>query len=238
MAVSPEVPKRSAVTRGRLLLVIIDFILPLPLTVLVFLLWRSACGALYAFYVLSLALAFGYLIPGIGTNLLGLWEFRWPFLRVGRFYAHHGFMYAPYMAAVFWVTCGVHYGAPRPGPAPIAAVAIIVANALVQGFVSCRHDVLGVRTGMIEVANDASDRGLSAEEIVNSWGPVGFSLIGGAYAAACLFARELIVSRGQRGPATLALLWCGGLALMAVVLVPYVIKERKRIRLPWRRSKR
>jgi hypothetical protein len=223
--------------RDRVTLIVVDFVLPVPLTVLAFLLWRSAYGPLYASYVLGLALAWGYVGPGIGTNLLGLWRFRWRFLRVGSYYLHHGFMYAPYMATMLWVAFGAHYGASRPGPTGGAVVAIVLVNALVQGFVSTRHDVVGVRAGMIEVSCDESDLGHSAEEVVNAWGPLGFSLIGGGYAAACLFACDILVARGRHDAASLALAWAVGLALMAAVSLPYPIRQRKHIRLPWDRRR-
>jgi hypothetical protein len=237
MAPSPDRVAARA-RRDRAALIALDFVLPLPLTVLAFLLWRSAHGPLYASYVLGLALVWGYVGPGIGTNLLGLWRFRWPFLRVGSYYLHHGFMYAPYMATMLWLTFGAHYGASRPGPTGGAVAAIVVANALVQGFVSTRHDVVGVRAGMIEVSCDESDRGHSAEEIVNAWGPLGFSLIGGGYAAACLFAWDIIVARGRHDGVSLALAWAIGLGLMGGVSLPYPLRQRRRIRLPRDRRRR
>ena len=56
----------------RLFIMIVDYILPLPLTVLMYVLWLARTGeAWFSAYTLALGIAFGYILPGIGTNLLG-----------------------------------------------------------------------------------------------------------------------------------------------------------------------
>jgi len=60
--------------------------------------WRQRTGsALFSVYVLTLGVLFGYIFPGIGTNVLHLWKFNGP-LRMKNYFLHHGFMYAPYLA--------------------------------------------------------------------------------------------------------------------------------------------
>lgn len=58
---------------------VLDFYLPFPLTALMFWLWWIRTGsAAFAAYTIAAGLVFGYLVPGIGTNLLGLWRFSGP----------------------------------------------------------------------------------------------------------------------------------------------------------------
>ena len=54
--------------------------------------WWSGSVAFTA-YVTLLAIAFGYVVPGIGTNVLKRWRFHGP-LRMGNYYVHHGFIWA------------------------------------------------------------------------------------------------------------------------------------------------
>src|ERR1035438_9634008 len=87
----------------RAYLYLIDFVLPLPMTALMFVLWRLRTGnAIFAAYTLALGVLFGYIFPGIGTNVLHLWKFNGP-LRIGNYFLHHGFMYAPYLSLVFYI---------------------------------------------------------------------------------------------------------------------------------------
>jgi hypothetical protein len=79
-------------------ILLIDFILPVPMTVFMLWAWYKRCGSWwFAAYMLLLGCAFGYIIPGIGTNVLKLWRFHGPF-KIGNYFIHHGLMYAPYLA--------------------------------------------------------------------------------------------------------------------------------------------
>lgn len=86
---------------------VLDFYLPFPLTALMFWLWWARTGsAAFAAYTTAAGLIFGYLVPGIGTNLLGLWKFSGPW-KLGSYYLHHGFLYAPYLSLVLYGCFGV-----------------------------------------------------------------------------------------------------------------------------------
>jgi hypothetical protein len=205
----------------RAYLIVIDFVLPLPLTALMLFLWFRRTGSvLFAIYVLVLGVLFGYIYPGIATNVLHLWKFNGP-LRVKNYYLHHGFMYAPYLALVFYIAFA-------PGT-PLTwgnVVRIVLCGAFIQCVVSCHHDVCGVSSGMIEMDNTAARLKLSPVEIVTSWGAVGFGLIGASFAGSCLIAYRIIVLRAISDMRTFALLLLMGLAIMGVAALQYLIKER------------
>jgi hypothetical protein len=196
-------------------------VLPLPLTALMLFLWYRRTGSgLFAIYVLTLGVLFGYIYPGIGTNVLHLWKFNGPF-RLKNYYLHHGFMYAPYLALVFYIAFA-------PGT-PLTwgnIVRIVLCGAFIQCVVSCHHDVCGVSSGMIEMNNTAARLKLSPVEIVTSWGVVGFGLIGASFAGSCLIAYRIIVLRSISDTRTFVLLLVMGLAIMGVAALQYLIKER------------
>lgn len=173
---------KSKYALERAYLLLVDFVLPLPLTALMYYLWQQRTGnALFAAYVLTLGVVYGYVYPGIGTNLLRLWKFNGP-LRIGNFHIHHGFMYAPYLALVFYVAFA-------PGT-PLTLehiVRTILCSAFIQIVISCHHNVWGVKTGMIEINNTPTKLGKSPLEIVMHYGVVGFGLIGASFAGSCSY---------------------------------------------------
>lgn len=208
----------------RAYLILIDFVLPVPLTALMFHLWYQRTGsAWFAAYVLSLGVLFGYIFPGIGTNVLHLWRFNGPF-RIGNYFIHHGFMYAPYLALVFYVVFNPEMAMPS---ANIARV--LLCGACIQSVVSCHHDICGVSTGMIEINNASARLGKSPVQIVADFGVIGFALVGASFAASCLVAYHVIVAKAVTNVGTFVLLIAAGLMLMGVAALYYVIKEREQV---------
>ncbi len=210
----------AEIRRARAFIWLVDYLLPLPLTAVMYLAWAARTGsAAFAAYTLALGLTFGYLVPGIGTNLLGLWRFSGP-LRVGNYFLHHGFMYAPWLSLTLFVTWG-EWGA----PGPVQAATVVATTALAQGLVSSLHDIAGVQAGVIEIFNARAEAGRCPEAVVLAYGHVGFGLFGAAYAGACLLARAELVA--GTGPGRFALLVGQGVMLMGLAGVPYLIKERR-----------
>ena len=206
----------------RAYLYLIDFVLPLPLTAVMFFLWRWRTGsAIFAAYGLALGVLFGYIYPGIGTNVLNLWKFNGP-LRIGNYFWHHGFMYAPYLSLVFYVAFpdGVVFTAGN-------VLRIVLCSAFIQCVLSCHHDYCGVSTGMIEIHSAAARAGRSPIEIVTDFGVVGFALVGAGFAGSCLIAYRVLVVKGAADLRSFALLLAMGLALMGVAALQYAVKDRR-----------
>jgi hypothetical protein len=205
----------------RAYLYLIDFVLPLPMTALMFVLWRWRTGnAIFAAYTLALGVLFGYIFPGIGINILHLWKFNGP-LRIGNYFIHHGFMYAPYLSLVLYIAFAEG--------TPLSAgngVRIVLSSAFIQCVLSCHHDYCGVGTGMIEINSKAARARLSPVEIVTDFGVVSFALVGASFSGSCLVAYHFIVGKGNRDPWAFVLLLLLGLALMGVAALQYVIKNR------------
>jgi hypothetical protein len=198
--------------------------LPLPMTALMYLLWfRRTGSALFSAYVLTLGVLFGYIYPGIGTNILHLWKFNGPF-RIKNYYIHHGFMYAPYLALVFYVAFA--QDVPLTGG---NIVRILLCGASIQCVLSCHHDICGVGTGMIEINSALARLKRSPVEIVTDFGVVGFALVGASFAGSCLFAYHTIVVGHVSDMRTFASLLAMGLVMMGVAALHYAIKERAQV---------
>lgn len=189
-----------------------DYVLPFPLFVLMFYLWylRAGHNPLFACYVLVLPLLFGYIVPGVGTNILKLWRFTGKWM-IGSYYWHHGFIYAGPLALILYITFGC-------GPvSTLQAVTIILCNGGMQGLLSFQHDTMAVKVGALIIDNPPAKQGKSAEEIVNYLNTLFFFLLGASYAGACIYAygrmtQERVVTVGE-----FAWLLLVGLALIGIV---------------------
>ena len=205
------------------ILFIVDFILPLPLTGLMIYLWFIRTHNWpFSLFVIILPLLFGYIVPGIGTNILKLWTFKWRFMKMGNYFIHHGFMYAPYLSLSLYITFGYweHLSIYQ-------ALTITIPNAFLQCFLTTWHDYWAVKSGMIEINNRPFREGKSAAEIILDYGPIGYALFGFTFAITCLFAYHYFITLAFYSITLFILLLGFGLFIMGFSGLHYVLKERK-----------
>ncbi|RJX18067.1 MAG: hypothetical protein C4575_11315 [Desulforudis sp.] len=82
----------------RIFLDILIFWLPVPVTLIMTnIWWRETKSLMITSTAVGLPLLYGYVIPGIGINILQNWRFT-NGVRIGGMYLHHGFMYASKMS--------------------------------------------------------------------------------------------------------------------------------------------
>jgi hypothetical protein len=200
------------------------YVFPLPTSVGMYFVWAAWSGSrTFALYVMLLPLVYGYVAPGIATNLLRKWRFKGPWL-VGNFYAHHGFMYSANMAPLLFVA---FLGTPHEPISAATAVRILICTAALHGFVLWLHDILIVRHDMVEIYNRPASQGRSPEEIVTHYAPLCFFLIGLTYAAGSLLTFQTIVINGEVDAKALCWLSFIGIGLMlAIPSIAYRIIER------------
>lgn len=181
----------------------------------VFLAWAELSASwTFACFVLGVPIIYGYVAPGVATNILKKWRFRGAWV-VGAYYWHHGFMYAANMSPLLLLA---FLGTPE-GPLSMATcVRVALVTAALHGFVLWWHDILLVRHNRVEIHNRPAREGRSPEEIVTHYAPLCFSLIGLAYAAGALLAYEQIVVRSSDSLASLAA--CAGIAVAVLIALP------------------
>jgi hypothetical protein len=76
--------------------------------------WRHYDGDVaLAAIALLVPITYAYIVPGIGTNLLRVWEFDTR-LRLGRFRPHHGFVFGTATAMLALPTIGRRCRSWRP----------------------------------------------------------------------------------------------------------------------------
>ena len=202
------------------------YLLPLPVFTAMYFVWLSASGNLaFTLYVLLLPLLYGYISPGIATNLLKMWRFKGPGV-VGNYYVHHGFMYSANMSPLLYLTFDVR----TPHSLDIAEfLRIAVVTGAVQGFVLWIHDILIVRADLVEIDNRPTRERRSPEEIVTFYAPVCFFLIGFCYAVSAMIAYQQFVIEGRTEMRDLLWVWLGASSFLFILPgIAYFFLERKK----------
>ena len=160
---------------------IYQFLAPAILVPLSYWLWWTRYDHRHDFVllVLSIPVLFAYIIPGIGTNVLGLWEFNTRF-RLGKFRPHHGFVFG---SATSMLTLVSLNRATLPIDAWEFARAGIVLGSVI-GFWNWYYDVRAIKAGFILVYNRPYADGLGPEAIAMDYAPVLFGAFGLCYGLA------------------------------------------------------
>ena len=119
---------------------------------------------------------YAYVVPGIGTNVLKVWEFDTRF-RLGRFRPHHGFVFGSATATIAWLC----HGGLAVSALDVLKTSFVMASVL--GFWNMLYDVKAIESGILRVYNQpwADEKG--AETIALDYAPWFFAGFGAAYGA-------------------------------------------------------
>ena len=142
------------------------YVAPLILAPLTFWLWRGDPAAWLV------PILWAYIVPGIGTNVLKLWEFDTR-LRLGRFRPHHGFVFGSATSMLAWL---VHLWANH-----------VWAYVLVLFVCNTVYDIVAIRAGILRVYTQAWADGRSATAIVLDYAPWFFGGFGAIYGAGIVY---------------------------------------------------
>lgn len=184
-------------------------------------LWATQTNLAFAAFVMGLPLLYGYIVPGIGTNVIKLWRFfdQKPWM-LGNYFIHHGFIYSAALSAALYITF-----IPTAINDGWGWVVNMIRLAGLAGFVGWFHDTVALREGMLAMYNTPWKQGASPEAVAFHYGPLGFTSTGASFAACVLVAHHFLVV--QNDPASLGWLVPLSLGLMALVVsVPYLLIEK------------
>jgi len=211
---------------SRLIIRIWIYVLSLPMAIAMYFLWAAwSNNRTFALYVMLLPLFYGYVVPGIATNILHKWRFKGAWL-AGHYYAHHGFLYASKMSPLLLIS---YLGTPLENLSLETALRILLCTGALNGFFYWINDILMVRHGFVEIYNRPATDGRSPEEIVTHYAPVCFFLIGLTYAAASLIAFQMFVIQHKIDPVSVGWVFLAGIGLMfSVPSLAYRALERKK----------
>ena len=197
-----------------------QFVVPLTLFPLSYVLWLRRYDGDHALVWLALLLPvmFAYVIPGIGTNWLGLWEFNTRF-RLGRFRPHHGFVFGT-ATSLFGLLC-VPEAAAGFNLGECLRAALVTSSVI--GFWNWLYDTAAIKSGFIIVHTRPAAEGQPAEVIAAHHAPVYFGVFGACYGAVLQLVDAL--SAGSNRGAYVALLLAGTLSAVIFPVLAYVIQS-------------
>jgi len=185
--------------------------------------WRHYDGnAALAAIALAVPIAYAYIVPGIGTNLLQVWEFDTR-LRLGRFRPHHGFVFGSATAMLVLPAIG----APAASPTMLDVLARGMATAGILGVLNWLYDALAIRAGFLKVYNQPWADGRDAWSIASDYAPWFFGGFGLIYAAGLKLAEGALLAE----PDTTRAVGVGLATLAATLTLPtlgYVIQSYAR----------
>ena len=197
---------------------IYQYIVPLVLFPASYWLWWSRYGQDHRMAILALVpvILFAYIVPGIGTNVLKLWEFNTRF-RIGRFRPQHGFVFGT-ATSLLALAC-LPYPAADPGPLEWARAAFVIGSVL--GFWNWLYDQHAIRSGFLVVYNRAFAEQRGPEAIAADYCPPFFAATGMVYGFAIRVGEYVIVTLEEPG-------WFWALLIgstTALLLVPTAVFE-------------
>lgn len=155
---------------------IYQYVAPAVLTPLSFFLWWETYDEnLWLTLVAWLTpVVYAYVVPGVGTNILKVWEFDTRF-RLGRFRPHHGFVFGSATATIAWFC----HGTPASDGLDILRTSFVFASVL--GFWNVLYDIKAIESGILRVYNQPWSENKGAEAIALDYAPWFFAGFGAIY---------------------------------------------------------
>jgi hypothetical protein len=198
-----------------------QYVAPAVLTPLAaWLWWRHYDGnAALAAIALLVPIAHAYVVPGVGTNVLRMWEFDTR-LRLGRFRPHHGFVFGSATAMLMLPAIGT----PNAHPIALDIVSTGLLAGVILGVTNWLYDALAIRAGFLKVYNQPWAEGRSPWSIATDYAPWFFGGFGFICAAGLKLAEGLLLAHPNPTKAIGV-----GLALLALtVMLPtlgYIVQS-------------
>src|SRR5262249_10928864 len=154
-----------------------QYVVPLALFPASYWLWLRRAGSHHGlvWIALTVPVVFGYVVPALGTNWLGLWEINTR-LRLGRFRPHHGFVFGT-GASLLALVClppVLH-----DGLAACVRAGFVVGS--VVAFWNWLYDTYAIKSGFIVSHNRLTAEGHAAEVVATDHAPVLFGVFGLCY---------------------------------------------------------
>ena len=203
-------------------LTIYQYVAPAVLAPASFFLWQRAYDGDLRLVAAAwlIPVLWAYIVPGIGTNVLKVWEFNTR-LRLGRFRPHHGFVFGSATAMLGWL---VHV--PPESLFDVARSAFVMCSVL--ALWNLLYDVIAIRAGILRVYNQPWADGRGEAAIAMDYAPWFFGGFGVVYGLG-LGTMEWLSNQGAlSGPVLAVALTLMLLLSIAVPVAGFVAQSRRR----------
>ena len=164
---------------------------PLILTPLSFYLWwQSSNGSMELVLIAWLIpIVYAYIVPGVGTNILKVWEFDTKY-KIGKFRLQHGFVFGSATSTIAWLS----HTTPATTVFDIFQIAFIFASVL--GLWNIIYDIKAIKSKILIVYNQPWADAKGEEAIVMDYAPWFFAGFGMVYGLG-LGTAELLLSKNM-----------------------------------------
>lgn len=191
---------------------IYQYVAPALLTPFSFWLWwQTYDGNLWLTLTAWLIpIVYAYVVPGVGTNVLKVWEFDTRF-RLGRFRPHHGFVFGSATATIAWLC----HGSLAANWFDVFKMSFVFASVL--GFWNVLYDVSALKSGILRVYNQPWADGKGAEAVAMDYAPWFFAGFGAVYGAGLGYS-EWLATHGDLNGVMFA--WLFPTVLVFVIAFP------------------
>lgn len=196
-----------------------QYISPIVLTPLSFWLWWHTYEGNMILTLIAwlVPVLFAYIVPGIGTNVLKVWEFNTKY-RLGRFRPHHGFVFGSATSTLAWLC----HSQMAVNMVDVFQTAFILASVL--GFWNVIYDIKAIKAGILIVYNQPWAEGKDAEAITMDYAPIFFAGFGLVYGFGLGIA-ELLYVKGLMNT-TFSILYITFLVGMSIA-IPVVLYRKR-----------
>jgi hypothetical protein len=173
---------------------IYQLVVPLLLLPLSYWLWlvRYDGDHRLVLLALSLPIVYAYVIPGVGTNYLRLWEFNTRF-RLGRFRPHHGFLFGT--ATSLFALAALEPSSPSHGLRDLLRAGFVMGSVL--AFWNWLYDAYAIRVGFIRVFTRKHFEGADPATIAADYAPALFGVFGLCYGIAIRLLEWQLAAMGR-----------------------------------------
>jgi len=171
---------------------IYQYLAPAVLTPLAYWLWLDHANGNHraALFMVAIPVLFAYIVPGVGTNVLRVWEINTR-LRLGRFRPHHGFVFGSATACIAWLTAPALNG---EGLLDALRAGLLLGSVL--AFWNWLYDVFALRAGFLCVYTRSYAEHRGPDAIAMDYAPPIFGCFGFGYGAAAVLAAPLFAAPG------------------------------------------
>ena len=196
-----------------------QYVVPVLLFPLAYWLWLSRYDGEHtaAILALSMPILFAYIVPGLATNWLKLWDFntRW---KVGRFRPQHGFLFGT-ATSLFGLLCLAY---PARGFDILEFVRAGFVMGSVLAFWNWLYDLYAIKVGFIVVYNRKYHENQGPEAIATHYCPMFFGTFGVCYGVAIRVC-EYFLMHLQRGDTYWLLFIACNLLVLIVPVLAFVL---------------